>query len=118
MSDDNPSNPFEAPVSRDVPVSSSPGPLALFVAILVAVFLGGIVFVGTCFGTGFLAFTFLFDGSANPYLLELAWGGSALLGILTAIFAGRRSYANARKRAARRAEIASGRSSFAGKEDR
>ena len=95
-------NPYQAPQLREGPVAGLPGPMALIGSIGVALFLGGIVFLGTCFGSGLLLFSVTYGSSYEGILFLLVWGGSALLGVLTAIFVGRRMYAGALVRAAAR----------------
>jgi hypothetical protein len=61
MSKPNSTDPYQPPLSNEGTTGESPSPkeiLAAAVAV-VAVLFGGIVFVGTCLGGGFLAFDYV-----------------------------------------------------------
>jgi len=95
MPESNPINPYRASQSGESPVATSPGKGALAASILIALFCGAIVFLGTCLGSGAIAFNYLYQTPNEDMVFASIWGGSAFLGIVTAVYVGRRWYSRA-----------------------
>ncbi len=100
MPESNSTNPYEPPRSVENPAAVTPGPGAIVIYVVVGLLFGGIVFLGTCFGSAIIAFNYTYRSQNADTVFGFVWGGSILLGILTAIFVGRKMYARAVKRVA------------------
>lgn len=86
------SNPYQPPQFQKEP-AATPRPRAMAGAIALALFFGGVVFVGSCFGGGLLTIGIAYDSPYADLVFYLLNAGSALAAIVTAIRVYRRRIA-------------------------
>ncbi len=92
-------DPYEPPKATEASQSDTPSVLAVVIAVVLALFSGGVVFLGTCFTGGLLTIA-MTRGDLAGLLIVIVWSGSGLLGLLTAFSVGNRYYRNAARRSA------------------
>jgi len=63
------------------------------------------MFLGTCFGSGLIASNFAYQNPNGELIFAGVWGGSGLIGVLSACFVGRNMYRRAERKAALDAAI-------------
>lgn len=98
MSESEPesSNPYQSPGSPDSATLSIPTLTDLVGAVIVAILVGGTVFLGTCFGSGFVVYNYTVGHPDYEWAYGFVWIGSGFVAIMTAIFVGRRIYNGAK----------------------
>ncbi len=88
-------NPYQPPGSDHAPKASTPRFRDLVAAIVVAVLAGGSVFLGTCFGSGLILFSYTYPGPGPGWAnmaSEIMLPGCILLGATTGLLLGRMVY--------------------------
>ena len=100
-------DPFESPAIDEPPDVVTPSSGAIVFVVCIALFCGMMIFLGTCFGSGLIAFGYAYRNSNGELIFAGVWGGSGLLGVLSALFIGRNMYRRAQRIAARDAAISS-----------
>ena len=98
------SDPYKSPNADEPTIAATPGPVAIASAVFIALFYGTLIFVGTCFGGGMVAYAMSYNNPYPELTFAAVWIVSGATGILSAVYIGRIMYRRAQRMAALDAE--------------
>jgi len=97
------------PIVEETGAAATPGPIAIFLSLAIAMFAGAMVFFGTCLGSTFVTMNYLFNDD-RPWVIFVLWGSwaaSGLVGLIVTFFVGRSMYRRAKRNLVQDATAAS-----------
>lgn len=104
MTHKNSTNPYESPDAyQTVDVATPKWPI-VEAALVSAILLGCLTFVGTCFGGTFFAIGYAHEDPKLQWVYSSIFAGSGIIGLVTAIVVGRTKYRTALESSNRRLE--------------